>query len=644
MKRKIGIPAPLLVSLLLGLVHGCVYVWLMPPWQHYDEPTHFEYAWLIANRLELPNPGDYDPRMRRMVAESMIASGFFDGLGYLPDLQASDGNIWIGDYSQLDEPPGYYLLISLPLRIVQNQAIEFQLHTARFVSVMLLLVSIVACYGFVCELTLPDSPYRWLLPAGIAMLPGYVEMMSGVNNDAAAAAGMGVVLWGGVRLICRGFSWKTAAWSGISALACLLLKETSYTAVPIWFLAVFFSVFRNRWRRSLAWILLGAGVVGFGLAAIGWGDALFWYRTTYQKQPTSVMSVNAPVGGSVFQLKVLAGDFEGGDIYQLNQLVPNQMWESLRGQPLTIGAWMWADMPVQVYLPILTSINTDRGANQAVQKVELSSQPRFYAFQASIPDNAASLRVQLNSHALGDRTSNYIYLDGLVIADGIRPLEEAPSWDDVNATSGSWGGAPFTNLIRNGSAEVHGPRFYPWIDHLATRILPDRGRLSLVLYAIQDTRVTGDYFKAAALNLLQTFWGRFGWGHILLAGKLVYQVLAIATLTGLLGGIAILRRRLNSDQKAVLAVLGFSLLLVWGGTIFRGVFYLFHMYFIPGARYAYPVLVPTLGWLCYGWWSITTLGKNPSIKYKNIVLGIMAVSMLFLDVWSIMSILRYYAG
>lgn len=58
--------------LLVGLIHGLLYVFLMPPWQHYDEPTHFEYVWLIANRPGLPKPGDYDRDMRRQVGKSVV--------------------------------------------------------------------------------------------------------------------------------------------------------------------------------------------------------------------------------------------------------------------------------------------------------------------------------------------------------------------------------------------------------------------------------------------------------------------------------------------------------------------------------------------------------------------------------------------
>ncbi len=37
-------PLTLMVVLVIGLVPGMSNLVLLPPWQHYDEPIHFEYA------------------------------------------------------------------------------------------------------------------------------------------------------------------------------------------------------------------------------------------------------------------------------------------------------------------------------------------------------------------------------------------------------------------------------------------------------------------------------------------------------------------------------------------------------------------------------------------------------------------------
>jgi hypothetical protein len=71
--------------LVIGLIHGMIYLALIPPWQHYDEPTHFEYTWLAANWRRIPQSGEYDPEMSWEVAQSMIEHGCLE-----------IGNAWCG--------------------------------------------------------------------------------------------------------------------------------------------------------------------------------------------------------------------------------------------------------------------------------------------------------------------------------------------------------------------------------------------------------------------------------------------------------------------------------------------------------------------------------------------------------------------
>ena len=147
------------LMLLLGLFIGLTFIYVVPPWQHYDEPTQFEFAWLIANRSGLPARGDYDQSMRREVAASMIEHDFFRDLGFKPNLLSMTKPIWIG-ISQAGSRPLYYWLASLPLRTIQTADTTFQLYVLRFTSLLLYLTTIVAAYGIAVavsytHLTLP---------------------------------------------------------------------------------------------------------------------------------------------------------------------------------------------------------------------------------------------------------------------------------------------------------------------------------------------------------------------------------------------------------------------------------------------------------------------------------------------------------
>src|SRR3954468_1619872 len=84
----------LTLVLLIAFCQGLLYLCLQPPWQHYDEPTHFEYAWLIAHQPGLPQPGTVDQALRRDVAASMIQYNFFRNVP--PPALLTDGAIEIG--------------------------------------------------------------------------------------------------------------------------------------------------------------------------------------------------------------------------------------------------------------------------------------------------------------------------------------------------------------------------------------------------------------------------------------------------------------------------------------------------------------------------------------------------------------------
>ena len=84
----------LILILLLALINGLLYIFIMPPWQHYDEPNHFEYVWLLADRGKRPESSDYDSEMRQAVVKSMAEHGFFRGMAIGPDFNIGKTMDW----------------------------------------------------------------------------------------------------------------------------------------------------------------------------------------------------------------------------------------------------------------------------------------------------------------------------------------------------------------------------------------------------------------------------------------------------------------------------------------------------------------------------------------------------------------------
>ncbi len=629
----------LLLIVLLALVNGLLYVFIVPPWQHYDEPNHFEYVWLLAHRDERPVMGDYDSGMRQAVVKSMAEHGFFRGLAAKPNFKSEKP--WIGSYPQLDKPVLYYSLASIPLRIFPTENVTTQLYLARAVSLILFLITVFAGWGVVTELTPKKHPLRFLVPFTMAMLPAFVDLMTAVNNDAVAIAAFSLFLWGSVRLIRRGMSIWTLLWVIGATGLCLFTKRSVFIALPLFGVAILFAVFRGKWRK-IAWgLMLLSGIIGI-FAIFTWGDAIFWYRDTLQNFPTRISLSESPEGEAVFRIMIQPEDFA----VELVQIIPSEIASELSGEPLTLGAWIWASAPVEIDGAKLQSYNSKEVFSE---KFAVDGIPRFYAITFIPTGNTSRLWVRLEpgKHLDVDNPVE-IYYDGVVLAKGEFPLDEAPYFAGDSLT-GTWGGVPFKNLLRNGSAEQSSFYLRPWADALGTKIFSDyqgQESFSLTIYSLIDLAISSDYYEWVSANLFRTFWAKFGWGHVPLMGSKPYsQILLPPTILGFIGiGLALwqFRDRLRKLPWGALFFLVLTFSMVWGLSFFRGSTYLLTQIYTPVARYAYPAIIPTVLILSTGW--ITVLASIEKwlhlpgwVKY-----AIYVAFFSILNAASLISIVRFY--
>ena len=88
--------------------------------------------------------------------------------------------------------------------------------------------------------------------------------------------------------------------------------------------------------------------------------------------------------------------------------------------------------------------------------------------------------------------------------------------------------------------------------------------------------------------MLQTFWGRFGWGHVLLDGEAVYAILGWVSLLALVGCCAVFWDKFAPDQVSPLLLLGLALLGVWGIAVVRGAIYIFNLPLLPRCWFCLP--------------------------------------------------------
>ncbi len=630
----------LLVALIIALLNGIVYVFLMPPWQHYDEPNHFEYAWWLANYKELPEAGDYDQAMRRDVAISMIENQFFRGLGWQPDPAVDAGPVWIGAYSQFDEPFLYYAFAALPLFILSDQDIDIQLYSARIVSLLCLLITVACGYGVAVELTSPGNPLRWLVPVSMALLPGYVELMTAVNNDVGSITASSLALYISVLLIRRGLSPMRLIFTGIILFLCIFTKETAYPPGLMMLFAAILGAFQKGELRIMAWVACGLIVAILGMVSFSWGDAAHWYRNTTQSQSTRIIQRDtAPLGKAVFQLD--GGELEGNQwTNRLEQTLTYEEILLLQGKPVTIGAWMWSNQEGESIRLALTSILPNGSYVQEPHSFTVNEEPNFKAFQAVLPEESTQSWVTITAEGYGT-----FYLDGITLVSGNFPIDQVPEALDESNNSGEWGGNAYENLLLGSSAEKGWPRVRAWVDRYTSKILPDQGRPSIVVFSLLNKEAGGWYYAATLKNMHQTFWGKFGWGHVPLIVDEAYWILAAVAIVGIFGlflGLDGNNRKIPWDS---LVFLGVTMLVVWFLAVARGSFYLFSHRFIPSARYAYPAIIPTLGVFCLGWYSLSKwTKKNIWVHiFKRVPIGVgTAGYWIFIGCLNLLAILSIY--
>lgn len=597
--------------LALALAHGLVYVFITPPWQHYDEPNHFEYAWLTAMRGSIPQPGDYDQEMRRAVAQSMIDTGFFEGGGALPDLYPVDGPISIGLYSQLGDPPLYYLLAAVPVRLTAGFDVATQLYAARLFSVLLLVFTVWAAWGVAGELTAPANALRWMLPATLALLPGYVELMTALNSDVAAAACFSGLVWAAARLVRKGFSWTAAGWAMLAVVAGIFCKRTTYPGIALLAIALLFALLRGR-LRWLAWATVLVAGVGGTVAVFSWGDAALWVRRPPNSPGALFQTADAPLGSSVFRVTLSPQ----APSAKFTQFLPVEAVQGLQGKTVTLGAWVWADKPATLRSP---NLFVYEGLRQTFRQIAVTTTPQFFTLTTALEDDSWRAWVILDAAANPADLPLTVFFDGLVLAEGDFSAQPPPVFTGVSGSTGTWGGVEFVNLLRNASGEQTWLAVRPWAEQIGSRLFADAGQdsISLAVYTLLDYPATGWYYRTTARNLVQTFWGKFGWQHVRLPFRW-YWVLAGVTLLGVSGtGLVCLRgwRRLD---WAVLFWLGLAMAVVWGLAFVRGSNYVFFSgAFTGSARYAFPVIIPTALALAGGWREWGRLAKWAAEKLTD---------------------------
>src|SRR5690349_21945586 len=126
----------------LALLHGLLYALVVPPWQTPDEPAQFQYAAMVARLGRTPTLDDTDADLERAIAASLARNHFFEyliGRAPPPTLQTIEQaqDLFFMPSQIGNDPPLYFWLAALPIRLLSFRPIEDQLLAVRLIGVVL---------------------------------------------------------------------------------------------------------------------------------------------------------------------------------------------------------------------------------------------------------------------------------------------------------------------------------------------------------------------------------------------------------------------------------------------------------------------------------------------------------------------------
>ncbi|KAB8141917.1 hypothetical protein F8S13_17450 [Chloroflexia bacterium SDU3-3] len=528
----------------LFLLHILLYIWLVPPWQHYDEPTHLEYALLIRDLGRLPTHDEQIPELRRTIAASMLAHGFYQNPDLpltAPDLDDPDLSLGINERGH---PPLYYALVALATQPWRGQPIEPQLYAARGVGLAMGALLFAAAWGALRLLLGGRWQLRCAVLAALALQPALADNMSGVNSDVLASPVAALVLLAALAATRRP-GWRTALLCALVLLLAWNVKRTLLLyslVIPLAWLGVAPALVRRA--------ALGACAAA-AVAALAWLVAQPWPLADWQGS-AAALTRHAPAaysGGEAFALA--QGE-------QLNQQVYPYRLGTLDARALTVSAWVWAERPLEAQ-PLALHV----GDQSAQPTVALGPEWRLVSATLELAENTQPVAIALR----GADMDVMLQIDGVALTGGAAPLADTPAPDGV-FEPGLLDAAGGPNLARNPEAER---RIVPLPAPLARRAERSLGQAGLAqtLSSLGNWRWVAAVYPRQLWLLLIGSWGIFGWGQYAV-GPGWFTPLVLLVLLALLGACRWAVRRVGQGGAPLPWLLcAAAVALGWGVALLR---------------------------------------------------------------------------
>lgn len=267
-----------LLLLFFSGIGGILYLIIVPPWQSPDEPTHFEYAQVLANKKSFLSLPQSDLKLQREIIASMDKYSFWSFLGQerpqpLPNTFIQTPFLKLVPTQIGIKPPLYYFIASLFLRLFPQYSIIFKLYLLRSLS-LFFSITTVAVIFFTARLILPQDYYFQLTVAACAaFLPQFMLIGTSVSPDPIANMISASFIYCLIKIQVRGLTIFRFMVSLALVIIGVSVTYKCFELVPIFFLGIIIYVIfeplsLKKWGRWLAGMTLMVGLFTVAFVAL----------------------------------------------------------------------------------------------------------------------------------------------------------------------------------------------------------------------------------------------------------------------------------------------------------------------------------------------------------------------------------------
>ncbi len=347
----------LLLIVWVAFVTRCLFYCLQQPmWEGYDEWSHFAYIQHIVEHGRLPARGDtvskeiraslglmpspYGlrdfklpltthedywrlPREERLARKRLLVA-IPTGLRNEPD----DSLVLY----EAQQPPLYYLMLSLPYRIFRNATLPARILLLRVLSVLIASLVVPLGYSTARQVFGPGGTALGITIL-ISVMPEFMIDVCRVGNECLAVVIVSALMLSALRLVRREAGWRAWALAGTLLGAGLLTKAYVLAFVPLF--VVIFAIRTLRVggaRQNLAGMILA-----FSLAtAIAGG----WYWRTWQRTGTVTGAQNDAAAAQFSVTEKLATVRKVDWVIAIDEFAYSHIW---------VGGWSFSFVRSWIY-------------------------------------------------------------------------------------------------------------------------------------------------------------------------------------------------------------------------------------------------------------------------------------------------------